>query len=157
MCGRRNVVRLAFFSERASFWKQPAEGEGDGGEMTAAGAHSFSSRHSASPWSLDLALDLQAWNNPRLSSTSSTSPSLPSSAFHLFQLSSSRKPPLTLMECAGFGSGMIRAAAAQQQRVTAPMSDSGGWRRPLSCLTGKKTKKHCCCFGWQSCWRDNRE
>lgn len=31
MCGRWNVLRLAFFSERASFWKQPAEGEGTGG------------------------------------------------------------------------------------------------------------------------------
>lgn len=106
MCGRWNVVRLAFFSERASFWKRPAEGEGKEGEITAAGAHSLYSRRSAP--GLYLSLDLRPWNNPV--------PLLLTSAIDV--LSIRNRPPVAVirlksppaaMECAAFDFGLIKA------------------------------------------------
>lgn len=48
---------LGIFQQKGIFLEAACQTSGDGGEMTAAGAHSLSSRRSA-PWSLYLSLDL---------------------------------------------------------------------------------------------------
>ena len=135
MCGRWNVVQLAFFSKRAAFW-EPVPKRGAEGDITAADAHSlFFFPSLGLPICLWIWL-FDMWTIPSLFCVCHPcqpfSPALGSPSSVLQK----QKSGLFDMECTGFGPPMIRAdrsrccTEAEPLRAATPTSDSalGGER-----------------------------